>query len=200
MSPSARLQVFALVLAAGGAARFGSPKQLATLAGRSLLQRAVEQAQSVCPEQVIVVLGANAQALEPHAAPATVVHNSNWQRGMASSLGTGIAAVPATADAVLVMLCDQPAVASSQYQALLDSWRRQPHCAVAARYANIVGVPAIFPRRLFKRLRTLQGDSGARSVLQADAGAVVPVDMPQAALDVDLPDDLRQLQADLDSG
>jgi len=185
-----------IVLAAGASRRFGSPKQLAQVQGRPLLHLAVARAVEVAGQSVSVVLGAHAAELVPmlRHTGASLVINRDWAEGMGSSVRAGIARVPAAADGVLLMLADQPAVSADDLRRLLGTWRRQPHCRVAAYYAGTLGVPAIFPREDFAALGQLRGDAGARTLLKRGGDRVVRLPLPNAALDIDTPEDLLNLQ------
>ena len=66
---------------------------------------------------------------------------------------------------------------------------------MAASYAGIVGPPALFPRRCFAALGGLRGDEGARVLLQRELDTLVRVPLPNAAIDIDEPEDLLQLEA-----
>ena len=120
---------------------------------------------------------------------ARVAANPGWQLGMATSLRAGLAAAPRSARAALVVLVDQPRVDAAALQRLILAWRRRPGIPAAARYAGHTGVPAVLPRRRWRALRALRGDEGARRLLRD--GRVTPVEMPEAALDVDTPADLE---------
>jgi molybdenum cofactor cytidylyltransferase len=185
-----------VVLAAGASTRFGSPKQLVRLNGRPLLHLAVSRAVEVAGQAVTVVLGANAADLAPllRHTPAALIVNRDWSEGMGSSVRAGIARVPATADAALLMLADQPAVTAEDLRRLVGTWRRQPQCIVAAYYDGVTGVPAIFPREDFTALAALRGDAGARTLLKRSGERVVRVPLPAAAIDIDTPEDLLNLQ------
>jgi molybdenum cofactor cytidylyltransferase len=185
-----------VVLAAGASTRFGSPKQLVRLHGRPLLHLAVSRAVEVAGQAVTVVLGANAADLAPllRHTPAAVIVNRAWAEGMGSSVRTGVSRVPATADAVLLMLADQPAVTAEDLRRLVGTWRRQPQCIVAAHYDGITGVPAIFPREDFRALAALRGDMGARTLLKRGGDRLVRVPLQAAAIDIDTPEDLLNLQ------
>jgi molybdenum cofactor cytidylyltransferase len=185
----------AIVLAAGASTRFGSPKQLVRVAGRPLLHTAVARAADVAGSAVTVVLGAHAAELTPlltHT-QALVVINREWREGMASSIRAGVSRLPASCNAVLLMVVDQAAVTAEDLQRLVGAWRRQPDYVVAARYGMTTGVPAIFPRSVFSDLVALRGDVGARVLLQRNPDRVVRVPMASAAIDLDTPEDLLKI-------
>jgi molybdenum cofactor cytidylyltransferase len=185
----------AIVLAAGASSRFGSAKQLVRVAGRPLLHSAVANAAEVAGAAVMVVLGARAAELAPllKHSQSSVVINRDWREGMASSIRTGVARLPASCTAVLLMLVDQAAVTGEDLKRLVSAWRRQPDYIAAARYGTTTGVPAIFPRATFLDLQSLRGDVGARVLLRRNADRVVRVPMASAAIDVDTPEDLLKL-------
>lgn len=188
----------AIVLAAGASSRFGSAKQLVRVAGRPLLHTAVARAADVAGTAVSVVLGARAAELAPlltHSA-ASVVINRSWREGIASSIRAGVARLPPSCTAVLLLLVDQAAVTGEDLKRLVSAWRRQPEHIVAARYGTTTGVPAIFPRSSFSDLLALRGDAGARALLQRNPDRVVRVPMPSAALDIDTPEDLLKMSSE----
>jgi molybdenum cofactor cytidylyltransferase len=188
----------AIVLAAGASSRFGSAKQLVRVGGRPLLHTAVARAADVAGTAVSVVLGARAAELTPlltHSA-ASVVINRSWREGIASSIRAGVARLPPSCTAVLLLLVDQAAVTGEDLKRLVGAWRRQPEHIVAARYGTTTGVPAIFPRSSFSDLQALRGDMGARALLQRNPDRVVRVPMPSAALDIDTPEDLLKLSSE----
>jgi molybdenum cofactor cytidylyltransferase len=185
----------AIVLAAGASSRFGSAKQLVRVAGRPLLHSAVARAAEVAGAAVIVVLGARAAELAPllKHSQSSVLINRDWREGMASSIRAGVAHLPASCTAVLLMLVDQAAVTGEDLKRLVSAWRRQPDYIAAARYGTTTGVPAIFPRSTFLDLQSLRGDVGARVLLQRNPDRVVRVPMASAAIDIDTPEDLLKL-------
>ena len=155
-----------MVLAAGGSRRFGSPKQLADLHGRPLLEHAVAAMVAVpALERIVVVLGAEAQQV--HAGvdmfDAEVVECAQWQEGMAASLRCGVQALQ-DCDAVLVVLGDQPLITPQVIAGVLDHAGGH-HAAVRATYGGVPGHPVLLGRELYESLLALRGDSGARDLL-----------------------------------
>lgn len=182
-----------LVLAAGGSRRLGRPKQLVRWQGRSLLLHAVERALALKPAWLGVVLGARAGRLAAElegAAVDAIVVARDWRRGLSASLRAGLERVPVGPSQLLVTSVDQWALKSGDLERLL---RTPAKGAVAAAYSGAVGIPARFPRPSFRALRGLQGDRGARALLAAPG--TVAVAMPRAAIDLDVPDDLKRLRA-----
>ena len=183
-----------VLLAAGGSRRLGHPKQLLRRQSRPLLLHAVDAARAAAPGvPLLVVLGAHRMRLRlvvRRAAPAAiVVANPRWAEGIASSLQAALERVPHATRAILVQLVDQPRVDADALRRLINAWRRRPGIAAAARYDNRVGVPAVLPRSSWRAVRALRGDSGARALLRA-ARTLTLVDMPQAAVDLDTPEDV----------
>ena len=195
------IPVPAILLAAGASTRLGQPKQLLRLpvfGGETLLDHAVALARASGAAPIFVVLGAHAEEiiLECELLDCILIRNEAWAEGMASSLRVGIAAVfehaPAASGA-MVMVCDQPGLSAEHLRRLLDAHKVDGNRIAASRYAGRTGVPAIFPRRLFPALLALQGDQGARALLQQAGTAVHAIDFPSGELDLDSPEDLQRL-------
>lgn len=193
MAATGNLQV--IVLAAGASTRLGQPKQLVRLGGRPALHRVVSEAVAVGGSSVTVVLGAHARELSRllQNSPASVIVNRHWEEGMASSIRCGLAAVPASAEAVLILLGDQVAVSAEDLRRLIAGWGGHDTIIAASVYGGTLGVPAIFPRFCWRELAELRGDHGARAVIQRHAARLVHVPMPSAAVDLDTPQDLARI-------
>jgi molybdenum cofactor cytidylyltransferase len=190
-------RIAAIILAAGGSRRLGTPKQLLCIDGESLVRRAARVALASRCRAVFVVLGAHAAAVgaELDGLPLGRVTNRAWREGMGSSIRAGIASVARdrSFDAALLLLADQPGVTAALIDRLANELDAGDADLVACTYAGTVGAPALFARRYFPALQALRGDRGAKSVLLAHADAVVQVPFPAAALDVDTHADSRRL-------
>ena len=180
----------AIVLAAGASTRLGEPKQLITIHGETLLARAIRIAQESGADHVFAVLGANADALRPQAHIATIIENPHWQQGMASSVRAGVTAA-GDYDAVLLLPCDQPAVTPFHLALLIANGEEKIAASV---YTGHTGAPAIFPRKYFPELLALEGDSGARQLLQMHKQDVVEVPLENGELDLDTPESLEAIR------
>ena len=186
----------ALVLAAGASSRLGQPKQLVRYRDELLLERAIRTAHEAGADPVFVVLGANyelmLEGLEGNVYEPRILINKAWATGMASSLRLGAAAAErAGVDDLLVLTCDQPAVTPDHLRRLVSVSKREH--VVASYYGSRRGIPVLFPDFSFHALQELQGDAGARELLQDDA--VLTVSLPGGELDLDTPDDLVALLA-----
>jgi CTP:molybdopterin cytidylyltransferase MocA len=190
----------AMVLAAGSSTRLGRPKQFLEFESETLLARAVRIALEAGASPVWVVLPtallpAGNRALAE--TPAIVVENPLSAEGMGSSLRAGMAALLSSSaedeqtrpNRLLLLVCDQPRITAEHLRTLLHT--PSPHGMTAARYNQRVGVPAVFGREHFAALAAASGDTGARTLLRSHA--VTAVDLPEAAIDIDTPDDVQRL-------
>jgi CTP:molybdopterin cytidylyltransferase MocA len=168
--------VAAVVLAAGEASRFGSPKQ------QLLLPRVLERLEETSVREVVVVEGAY-----PLETPAAVrlVHCTDWELGPGASLRCGLAALGDEVEAAVVVLADGPNVAPAAVERVVEEWRRVGG-AVAASYEGGRGHPLVLGRTEWERVP----DDGLRSV----SVTLVPCDDLGAPGDVDTPADLRLVE------
>jgi molybdenum cofactor cytidylyltransferase len=188
-----------LILLAGGASeRLGRPKQLLTYRGQTLLRHSLKTAITSQAKPVIVVLGANSEALKNEIKNFNthVVVNAGWQEGMASSIRSGMQAVteinPA-AEGIILMVCDQPFVTSDLLNELIATHRKTGKQIVACGYEDTFGPPVFFHHALFQDLLQLKGDVGARSILSQHTDMVEIIPFLQGTFDVDTEADYEKL-------
>jgi CTP:molybdopterin cytidylyltransferase MocA len=185
----------AIVLAAGSGSRFGGPKQLAGLGGEPLVRSPIRAAREAGIERVVVVVGSDADAVsEAVGDRAVVVRNDRWREGQSTSLVAGLGALGGEVDDAVVLLADQPGITAEHLRALLDAAPRRPEPIVRLRFRDAPG-PALLRRAVWDEVRTLEGDTGARSLIERRPDLVFDVFIDaRAPGDVDTPDDLHRLE------
>ena len=184
-----------LVLAAGGARRFGSPKQLAELEGVPLLQHAIDAMLAVpALDRVVVVLGNAAEEIAAAVkfASAEPVVCRDWAEGMAASLRCGVADLDG-ADWAIVTLGDMPGVTPEAIEAVIDALGDDVD-AVRAAYGGHGGHPVALSRGLLDRVGSLQGDVGARDLLRGARVREVEALHLARPDDVDTPEELEAIR------
>jgi molybdenum cofactor cytidylyltransferase len=188
----------AIVLAAGLSRRMGRPKLLLEFKGRPVIRHAVERVIAAGLHPVLVVTGAEHDALARTLAGLEVqlAVNPTPESGQGSSVGVGVSALPAGTDAVLIALGDQPGVPAEVIPALIEALKQPGKAIAAPRYADGLGNPVLFGSSVFQELLALGGDRGARSVIERDPSrlAVVEVASPMPQ-DIDTPEDYESLSA-----
>lgn len=201
MVESKRLEVGAVVLAAGSSSRMGSPKQTLKFRGESLLRRAVLAALGAGCRPVIVVTGAYGELTrrEFEGLDVREVLNNSWETGMASSIRAGVEGLideDAGVAAAVLLLCDQPHVTIDVISSLVAAHRATGRQVIASTYGGSFGVPALFGRTLFAELTRLEGMAGAKEVIRRHTqdGHFLP--FPCGEVDVDTPADFSRLIAE----
>lgn len=187
-----------IILAAGSSSRMGKPKQLLAFEGTTLLSRVVSLACQSGDNPVIVVLGANADVIKQNltVSRAEVVVNEGWEEGMASSLRKGLAVMNekhSEVDGVLILVGDQPYLNNQHIKQLLEAQNKSGVPITACSYTEIIGTPVLFHKSVFPELMALQGDVGAKRIIQNRKQDVVTVPFEKGIVDIDTPDDYDKL-------
>jgi molybdenum cofactor cytidylyltransferase len=185
-----------ILLAAGSSSRLGRAKQLIGFQGKTLIQKAIDEANKCQADSRVVVLGANAELIQTgfDNLNTPFIINSDWQQGMSSSMQAGLRFLmeKEAIDQVLLMLCDQPFVDASLLDQLITAKETSGKGIVAAAYSNTLGVPALFDRRYFEELVQLTGTEGAKKVIFNHLPEVHALNFPLAAVDLDKEEDVSQ--------
>lgn len=196
--PPSPPQIGLVLIAAGESSRMGVPKQLLDFRGQSLLRRAASSAVDSGLTPIVVVLGANSQslAIELDLLPVQIALNTQWRRGMGSSIRIGMQALIVSAPqaaAAIVMLCDQPLVDSSVLLDLVAAYRETGKPIVASEYCDDLGVPALFDRRMFLDLERISDRKGAKRLIRENAANAHALPFAAGSCDIDTPDDYRRI-------
>ena len=185
-----------LLLAAGFGRRFGGNKLVAELHGVPIIRRSFG-AIAGC-DACYVVVPAEHAAIESALgtlAPIFIV-NERAEDGMSASIRAGVAALPNNCEAVIIALGDQPFTSPAVAAQLVDAWRETGAPAVVPHYQGGAGHPVLFACETFPALLALNGDMGAKPVLQALGSRVVEIQVDATIPhDVDTRNVLAQLEA-----
>lgn len=193
-------EIGTILLAAGLGRRFGAaPKLLAPLDGKPLVRHAAEAALGARPRPVIAVLGAHAEAVRDALDGLDLirVENPDYRAGLATSLRAGLAALPRTCAAAMVVLGDMPRVSAAHIDRLAAAFaaaRPEPAAVVPVQDGRRGNPVLLNLRRLGPEIARLAGDHGAGPLLKGRGDVLeIPGD-PGTALDIDTPAGLAALQ------
>lgn len=188
-------KIYAAVLAAGESKRFGSSKQLTLFDGEPLVRRAARLARQCCGDRTAIVIGDRAAEVAAAADGECrfMLVNERHAEGIGSSISLAARALGPVADAIVLLLADQPLISSAHVGALLDTWSGDDDEIVISGFDGAQGPPVLLPRGTFHELAKLGGDQGARRLLANKRFSITTVDCACAAADVDTPADLERI-------
>jgi CTP:molybdopterin cytidylyltransferase MocA len=167
------MAIAAIVLAAGAATRYGSPKQ------REFLPRVLAALRRSAVDDVVVVAGAYRLASD-----ARVVECPDWERGPGASLRCGLDALDDDVEAAVIVLADGPDLSPDAVARVVDAWRGSQIDVVAASYGGDRGHPVVLGRAAWATVP----DEGARALTPL----LVPCDDVGPPGDVDFADEKRR--------
>ncbi|MGZ8480993.1 MAG: nucleotidyltransferase family protein [Candidatus Limnocylindria bacterium] len=183
------MRVAGVILAAGASRRYGSPKQLATVGERTMLERVAEIALAAGLAPIVAVVP---PAIRAPGGTLPVI-NDRPDEGISRSLRLGIEALPEDVEAAVVLLGDQPTVSASWVAALLEeALGERP--VVAVRAEGRIGPPVLLRRDAFHLVDETSGDAGLGPILARHPHLVTHLDVTAHAPDVDTPADLARLR------
>ena len=194
-------RVAAVVLAAGTSSRMGRNKLFLELGGTSVLRRAVDSALEAGLDPVVVVLGHESDRARAELAGSscTTVLNPEYARGMNTSVGAGVGAVPGDAAGVVLMLADMPLVDVEMLRALVERYRDSRAPLVISTYGEVLAPPILYGRALFPELRALDAEGCGKRVVKLHRGEAIELSWPASALsDLDVPEDVERVRAQME--
>lgn len=189
------MKIAVVILAAGAGSRFKGIKQLTPIDNQPMLLRTLSVFEKADIGEVYVTIGAHSEIVKPLVPPhVQIIEVEQWQKGISQSIKTAVDLVPTDCSHLCIGLADQVAVTTTDLERLMQISSQSPNKIVAAKYAAIIGVPAIFPRQYFTALLSLEGDKGAIKLLKHYSHEVIGVSMTHAAFDIDTKGDLADWQ------
>jgi molybdenum cofactor cytidylyltransferase len=193
-------KIGAVILAAGESSRLGQPKQLIRFRGKSLVRRMVYAARKARCSPTVVVIGDHREEVERElkAEGAIIVENENWRLGIGTSIRASVRRLideAPTLEAVILLVCDQPFVDRRTIARLIALRQKTKRAIVASRYANTLGVPALFDRSCFQELLALDNAIGAKTVILSNRERVAEFPFPEGKIDIDTASDYKKLRS-----
>jgi molybdenum cofactor cytidylyltransferase len=185
-----RLKVAIVLLAAGRSSRMGGPNKLMALFdGKPLVRRTAERALGSKASGTIVVTGHQRERVRAALAGlnVTFADNPDFADGLSTSLKAGIAYLPEDIAGAMIVLGDMPGVVSDDLDRLIDAFRKAGgNSVVRASHQGKRGNPVLLPRLLFPAIAHLEGDTGARHLVEVEGLDVIDVEIGEgASVDVD---------------
>jgi molybdenum cofactor cytidylyltransferase len=187
-----------ILLAAGKSTRMGANKLLMPVSGKAMIRHAAEALLASSARPVLVVTGHERDRVEAALKGLDVrfIHNPAYASGLASSLKAGLAAVPGEADGAVVALGDMPLVAGRHVNRLIAAFSPAEHRTIIVPvHGGERGNPVLWGRRHFADMFGLDGDRGAKSLMDKNEDHVAEIAMRSDAVlaDFDTPEALARL-------
>ncbi len=190
--------VAAIVLAAGTSSRMGSPKQLLRIGTQTLLERTLEILRRSKVDEILVVLGHEAAAIQAQVdlAGVKIVLNAAYREGMGTSLREGVSNVAPNSRAAMIVLADQPFLQAATIDRLIDEYDAKKPQIVLPLYRGFRGNPVLLDRSVFPEVAGLAGDVGCRAIFGSHTENILKVSVEDASvlLDADTKADLDKFQ------
>ena len=193
--------IIAVILSAGESSRMGRPKALLPIEGVRFIERIVATLKSTRVDEIIAVLGHNAEEMRQKVSdlPVKIVVNPDYKQGQLSSLIAAIRSIESgenhhRVDAILVHLVDHPYINVDLVNLMIDRFYETKPLIVVPRYRGRRGHPVIFSRALFAELLAAPLDQGAKTVVHAHRDQTLEIDTDDAGVtvDIDTPEEYRK--------
>ncbi len=201
-TPEQTPAVYAILLAAGVSRRFDDGnKLLADVGGKPMVRHVAEGLNESRADGIIVVTGFEKNKIKRalKGLDVQLVENRHYHYGLASSLRTGIGALPDDADGAMICLADMPALTTAVIDTLIQVFRKLggEKIVFPRRTDDGQGNPVIWPSKFFDKLMSLTGDAGAKHVLEQniDSAEGLKVTASKVLDDIDTPEDLAAWQS-----
>jgi len=189
--------IAAIILAAGGSKRFGSPKQLLEWHGESLINRVIRLAIASRLDPIFVILGSDYEIIKKNIEEKErirIIKNENWEVGQSTSLILGVKEIERKNIPFAVLLCDQPQITAKNTMGLIDLYLRNDAEIVITEIEGKIVPPEIFNPVCIPGINKLVGDRGARSIIEDYRYETQKLSDSRLLMDIDTPEDFIKLK------
>lgn len=191
-----------IILAAGNSSRLGQPKQLLRYKDTTFLEYIIGEASVIKESVVIVVTGANHELIEKEIDTSKIktVFNPDWELGMSSSINKGLSELLQSDPEIekcICAVCDQPFVSHSIFENLINEYHTTGKGIVASSYAATFGTPVLFDKKYFDELLSLNGQEGAKKIINRFLEDTASVSFEKGNIDIDTEEDYNKFISQL---
>ena len=198
-------KIAGLLLAAGASTRMGRPKQLLRVHGETILGRILNEALDSELDKIFLILGYQANEIKRTLGQSLihgklqVIENRQYAQGISSSIIAGLSEIEENYDHVMILLADLPHINSILINLLIFGYLESGLPIGAIQVKSKRSHPVIFGKALYRELRKLQGDVGAKSIFEkfSDRVCLVEPGFCYNDMDIDTPEDYAAFQRDL---
>ena len=158
-----------ILLAAGLSSRFGSPKALATIHGQAAINTILNHLITTTCNEIIVVLGANANQIEPHVLNhknIRIVYNKDYLLGQTSSCQCGLNALHQDSQGTFIWPVDFPFIKSTTLISLINAFNETPNKIIIPSLDNSRGHPPLLPKTVYQDLLNLPSTLGINTLFK----------------------------------
>jgi molybdenum cofactor cytidylyltransferase len=189
-----------IILAAGSSSRMDEPKQLLSYKNKTFLQHIVSEAKFADLDPIVCVTGFQAERVGANISGmgADIVFNADWAEGMGSGIASGIKHILHTdLDAIILAVSDQPHVSADLFRKMETLKASSGKGIVACAYAGTLGTPVLFGKDYFDRLKLLNGNEGAKKIVQLNLNDVSSIEFEKGSVDIDTKQDYEKLISEI---
>ncbi len=189
-----------IIPAAGSSTRMGEPKQLMMFKNKTLLQHIIGEAKNADLDPVICVTGYQSDLVSKSISEmgVSIVYNEHWPEGMGSGISAGIKQLLLSdVDFVILAVSDQPYVSSDLFKTMLEMKVKSGKRIVACSYDGTLGTPVLFAKDYFDQLKSLNGNQGAKKIVNTNPSDVCTVEFEKGNIDIDTKQDYEKLISEI---
>jgi molybdenum cofactor cytidylyltransferase len=186
--------IAAIVLAAGKSERMGRPKALLEFRGRTFLENILEAISRSSIDSTFIVVGHHRREIGDAIQSGSLIFNPDYEKGMVTSLQTGIRALPLDSIGAFLFLVDHPVVETETIEAMVPI--AAPNRIVQPTFEGRRGHPVFLGAEVLKEILRLPSSQGADAVVRRDPGRIVEIPVNAAGIltDIDTPEDYQKLR------
>lgn len=182
--------IWAIILAAGESRRMGKPKLLLPFGEKTIIETVIQNAILSKVDEVLVVLGSSQDKIEQKIKklPIKIIVNPHFSKGMLSSIQCGIQSIPKNAQAVLIMLGDQPSISSDIINKTIDSFKSTKKGIILPVYKNKRGHPVLIDNKYRDEFENLNPDIGLRELIHNNTEDIMEVELKTPTINQNIND------------